>query len=95
MANEARFEVYPQMHDTGPDDCERLTPSGEYGWHFRAADGQITAIGGEGFTRREDAHRAIGAFLNGLFDAAYMGSESLESEYLPTGQRVNILDIDE
>lgn len=62
MANEPRFEVYPQ---SGPGiDGPELT--GDFGWRFRAANGQITAIGGEGFTRREDAHRAVEDFLLSL-----------------------------
>jgi uncharacterized protein YegP (UPF0339 family) len=53
MSNQARFETYPERH-------RWLT--GEYGWRFRAADGKISAVGGEGFTRREDARRAINDF---------------------------------
>jgi len=59
MSNAPRFEVYPQMETgwnaAGPVD----KPTGEYGWRFRAANGQISAVGGEGFTRREDAERAV------------------------------------
>lgn len=38
---------------------EHPKPTGEYGWRYRDANGQITAIGGEGFTRSEDAERAV------------------------------------
>ena len=67
MANDPRFEVYPRgirgdMVDEKTGDV--IAP--QYGWRFRAANGQITAIGGEGFTRREDAHRAVGKFLGDL-----------------------------
>lgn len=67
--NEPRFEVYPQHEDLGrshtgaqrPEDGETLTgkPTGEFGWRFRDSNGRITFIGGEGFTRRRDAHRAL------------------------------------
>jgi hypothetical protein len=72
MANEPRFEVYPRM-GPGPALGDDDVPTGEFGWRFRAANGQISAIGGEGFTRREDAHRAIGDFLESL--DAFDGSE--------------------
>ena len=74
MANEARFEVYARMqrlvggkveHPSHGlvDAMDRDEPTGGFGWRFRAANGQITAIGGEGFTRREDAERAVKHFL--------------------------------
>lgn len=52
--NDPRFEVYPRnpLHEE-----DVIAPG--FGWRFRAANGKISAIGGEGFTRREDAHRAI------------------------------------
>jgi len=66
MANEPRFEVYKQHRERGV-----LTASGDlppaYGWRFRAANGQITAIGGEGFSRPEDACRAVGDFVHALW----------------------------
>lgn len=56
MANEPRFEVYPQTTEAwGAAPAE---PTGEFGWRFRAANGEITAVGGEGFTREADAMRA-------------------------------------
>lgn len=53
---------------------ERDNPR-EFGWRFRDANGRITFIGGEGFTRRRDAHRALrGAIVDVLsvvdFEAA-------------------------
>jgi uncharacterized protein len=50
MSGEAHFEVFPREDD-------------EFGWRFRAANGEVTATSGEGFTRREDANRAIHDFL--------------------------------
>lgn len=61
------FEVYPEMRTVpAPDEpggyTTREEPTGEYGWRYRSANGQITATGGEGFTREEDAERAIRYF---------------------------------
>lgn len=70
MATDAHFEVYPQ-HTDGIDP-ESGTPTrkatGQYGWRFQAANGQISAVSGEGFTRREDAHRAVRQFLTAASD---------------------------
>lgn len=67
MANEARFEVYPLTRNVPPNEDDiRREPTGEFGWRFRAANGQITAIGGEGFSRREDAERAIKHFMTDI-----------------------------
>lgn len=73
MANDPHFEVYPQRHppeeDRDPHDPyadPNGEPTGEFGWRFRAANGQITAVAGEGFTRREDAHRAVFDFVEEL-----------------------------
>lgn len=61
--NDPRFEVYPRKRagEGAPMNTEDgPAPSlPEYGWRLRAANGQIIAIGGEGFTRRADAHRAV------------------------------------
>lgn len=38
---------------------EHPKPTGQFAWHFKDANGRITFTGGEAFTRREDAHRAI------------------------------------
>ena len=50
-----RFEVYRDK-------------AGEYRWRLLAANGQIVADSGEGYTRREDAHRAIGTLLKDICD---------------------------
>lgn len=54
------FEVYPMKHGEDHPQAGELT--GEYGWRFRSANGQITAVGGEGFTRPESAERAVRYF---------------------------------
>lgn len=50
---------------------ERAHPklTGEFGWRFRARNGKINGVGGEGFTRRPDAHRAIEDFVVDVIDA--------------------------
>jgi hypothetical protein len=70
--NEAHFEVYPQQRMVpGPgEDWEPPHPTGQYGWRFRAANGQITAVGGEGFTTKADAERAIRNFCATVVDVA-------------------------
>lgn len=72
MSNEPRFEVFPQIRrgvslaaDSG-EPVEVSEPTGEYGWRFRAANGQIVATAGEGFTRAEDAERAARDFFTSL-----------------------------
>jgi uncharacterized protein YegP (UPF0339 family) len=69
MSGEAHFEVYPQHRTvteggvTMPGGVRTVEePTGEYGWRFRAANGEISATGGESFTREEDAERAIKQF---------------------------------
>jgi uncharacterized protein YegP (UPF0339 family) len=42
--------------------------AGEYRWRLLASNGQLTADSGEGYTRREDAHRAIAALLTAIND---------------------------
>lgn len=66
MANDPRFEVYPQKRDEVMNEetgATRRVLTGEFGWRFRAENGQIIATGGEGFTREEDAERAVSDFL--------------------------------
>lgn len=41
---------------------------GEYRWRLLWSNGRIAADSGEGYTRREDAHRAIAALLLGVND---------------------------
>jgi hypothetical protein len=58
------FEVYPQKTNVemDPDKADRFEPTGEYGWRYRDANGQITATSGEGYSREEDAERAVRDF---------------------------------
>jgi uncharacterized protein YegP (UPF0339 family) len=70
MAGEAHFEIYPRRASRGvhPETGQPVVDRGpEFGWRFRAANGEISAIGGEGFTRREDANRAIHDFLREVY----------------------------
>jgi hypothetical protein len=59
--NEPRFEVFPETKKYEITDGgltgDELT--GEFIWHFRAANGELRFTGGESFTRRRDAHRAV------------------------------------
>lgn len=41
---------------------------GEYRWRLLFSNGQIAADSGEGYTRRDDAHRSISTVLKGLND---------------------------
>jgi len=83
MANEPRFEIYPMQRRVESAWAEdpirgrhelpgRREPTGEYGWRFRAANGHITAVGGEGFTRRQDARRAASEFLATIAEGAVL-----------------------
>jgi hypothetical protein len=70
--NAPRFEVYPRREDvTRPGEHEPIGGSVDFGWRFRDANGRITFIGGEGFTRREDAKRAVKGALHDV--AALLG----------------------
>jgi uncharacterized protein YegP (UPF0339 family) len=42
--------------------------AGEYRWRLLSSNGQISADSGEGYTRRDDAHRSISVLLKGLAD---------------------------
>lgn len=58
--NEPHFEVFPEKKQAVLDEAGRepyLT--GQFVWHFKDADGDITHTGSKPFTRREDAHRSI------------------------------------
>jgi len=63
MAGDPQFEVYLRQRKLVSEETGDEIGRDEYGWRFRAANGQITAIGGEGFTRRQDARRAASEFL--------------------------------
>jgi len=58
---ELKFEVYRDKAD-------------EYRWRLLAANGRLTADSGEGYTRREDVHRAIAALLMGINDVAIVNA---------------------
>jgi len=89
--NDPRFEVYPQRHSPGHANLDLAgQPTGEFGWRFRAANGKISAVGGEGFTRREDAHRAVDDLCEAL--VPLVGADECgETIWL----RSAIIDIDE
>jgi uncharacterized protein YegP (UPF0339 family) len=64
MGGQAHFEVYPLIHGASGGPEVEFTLTGEFGWRFQSANGQITATSGEGYTRREDASRAIHDLLD-------------------------------
>lgn len=100
--SEPRFEVYPRKtppentpldQTAAPLDWEgRPGPQAEYGWRFRAANGQITAIG-EGFSRREDAHRAVNDFMVNIAGLLIPGK--LRGNKFVPDRPVMIHDVDE
>lgn len=63
--NDPRFEVFPEV-DSDPGMNVPGAERTSFYWRFRAANGQITAVGGEGFTRREDARRAVGDLIRDI-----------------------------
>lgn len=68
MTGHSHFEVYPQRSER-PDDAPDWVKgelTGEYGWRFRAANGQISAVGGEGFASRAGANEAIHNLLRAV-----------------------------
>jgi uncharacterized protein YegP (UPF0339 family) len=73
MANEPRFEVYPRQA-TAEDSLDQIDLPAEYGWRFRAANGQISAVAGEGFRDRTDARRAVRAFCATVTDVSVVVS---------------------
>lgn len=81
-----------QMADRRDNPDEGLPPSQRFGWRFRAANGEISAIGGEGFTRREDAHRAIRQFASTLADLLI---EQDERRLVISDAKAIIVDADE
>lgn len=95
MANQPRFEVFPEkrlagaMNEAG-EVVDVLT--GQFCWHFKDANGHITFTGGESFTRREDAHRSIRGVVNdvlGVWGITNVHPDSL----IPS--RLSIVDLDE
>lgn len=63
MANDPRFEVFPEREWKSTVERADLVPTGEFRWRFRAANGKISAVSGEGFSDRTDAHRAVKEFM--------------------------------
>lgn len=91
MANDPRFEVFPERSGLAVDpedpDGPPIEPAltGQFRWRFRGANAKIQATGGEGFSRREDASRAIHDFL----DAVDPQGAGTERTHAP------IIDVDE
>ena len=92
MSNQPRFEVFPEKRvDIGSDDFEPDT-TGEFVWHFKDANGKLTHIGGEPFTRREDAHRSI---IGSAYDyAKLLGVRLLPSQRKALVDSLPIVDLD-
>ena len=93
MSNQAHFEVFQETREARrlpPQVPARREPTGQYRWRFKAANGQITATSGEGFTRREDAHRSIEGLANDLCQLIGITASFLEERLAP-----HIVDLDE
>lgn len=78
--HDPHFEVYTRHTVSNAErlaEGEEVTES-EYGWRFRAANGQISAVSGEGFTRRADAHRAVRDFVRDLAQAQQLREARIE-----------------
>lgn len=94
MANHARFETRPTMKTIGDTpESERRVPTGEFYWHHRDANGRITFTGGENFTTRHDAHRAIAGAVEDAIMAAFAGDMTAQVSVKP--EALPILDFDE
>lgn len=65
MSGEAHFEVYPQKRSAKALGVPP-TPTGEFGWRFQSANGQITAVGGESFVTKAAAKRAARDFAEAI-----------------------------
>lgn len=50
MANEARFQVWPDVDEDGHD---------RWYWHFQDRNGRLTFTGGQGFADKDNALEAI------------------------------------
>lgn len=106
MSNEPRFEVFPEREQVDIHAFDEAPGSrtvdgattGEYGWRFRAANGKISAIGGEGFTRREDARRAIQHAVSDILSVVYFEPTEHPASDIPSVIRLDalpIVDLDE
>jgi hypothetical protein len=98
--NQPRFEVFPEKvarprfseNDPAYRDDEVGALTGQFVWHFKDANGKLTHIGGQPFTRREDAHRAICGVVADALSLA-MGFEIPTENVNP--ERIPIVDLDE
>lgn len=91
MADGSHFEVYPERAYQ-PASMDRgthsLQPTGQYRWRFRAANGQISAVAGEGFTRREDAKRAVSDLVLAVRGSTY-------GQRFPEAIQAAVIDVDD
>lgn len=96
MSNQPRFEVFPERHKRelhGKVDGIPPGPlTGQYGWHLKDANGRITFTGGESFTRREDAHRAVRDSVADVLHMTRWTTAATESVIL---SRITIVDLDQ
>ena len=72
---DATFEVYPRRYsdeDGGDFDAAAGEPTGEFGWRFRDANGEIQTVSKKGYDSREEATRAIVDFGLAFGDAIGM-----------------------
>lgn len=103
MANDPRFEVFPEHQIVRGGEAEhprkgivqtpaRVEPTGEFAWRFRAGDGKISATGGEGFTRRADAHRAVNDFCAAMEGLIFESQDGSPPTIAPV---ISIIDVDE
>jgi len=88
MANEPRPEVYPRA---GAIESAYGSSGPEYGWRFRDGNARITFVGGEGFTRREDAHRAFRGVAQQMFELGGLSPEVSEE----LAGKIEIVDVEE
>ena len=83
MAGELHVEVYAR-------DPAKPRPHYEYGWRVQDANGRLTAIGGEGFTRREDARRSFRGAATSIFLLGGLSPEVAKE----MAERIEIVDIE-
>lgn len=92
MANEPRFELYPQVSGTtmGPDGEVLRTGGEQWRWRLRAGNGEIVATG-ESYTRKQDARRAIADLLNtlGVFSKTLSPAALREAEAALRGEGID------
>jgi uncharacterized protein YegP (UPF0339 family) len=97
--NDPHFAVFPEFREgfeggvTMPGGVKVTgvkVPTGKFVWHFQDSNGRITHIGGESFTRREDAHRSI---KNVAMDYFALSGGSISSK--TALESLPIVDLDE